>query len=92
MAKVTQTLARADGSEVRIIAEEFFGRGLTRSVDIRVHLRASAEQPWHLCDDRPHPAWRTMSVDEYVKHGRSEMLRTVTHGEILRVASMLPRI
>jgi len=30
-----------------------------------------------------------MSVDEYVRHGRSEMLQTVSHGEILKTVVAL---
>jgi len=30
-----------------------------------------------------------MSVDEYVSHGRSEMLQAVTQAEILKVGSLL---
>lgn len=87
--KVTQIIPRKDGSEVRIVAEAFFGLGLTRSIGVYVHRRGSPEQPWQLCSDRPHPDWLTMSVDEYIKHGRSEMLRTVSHGEILRATSAI---
>jgi hypothetical protein len=92
MAKAVQTIKRDDGSEVRITAEEFFGLGLHRSVGVYVHRRASPDAPWTLCNDRPHPDWRKMSVDEYVKRGRSEMLRTVSHGEILRVAHQLEQV
>jgi hypothetical protein len=87
--KVTQILKRADGSEVKIVAQNFYGLGLTRSVDVYVLRRESPEHAWQLASDRPHPDWRTMSVDEYIRHGRSEMLRTVSHGEILKVASAL---
>lgn len=87
--KVTQILQRQDGSEVRITAETMFGAGLHPSLDIVVHKRGSPTQPWVLCNDRPHPDWRTMSVDDYVKFGRSEALQTVNHGEILKVANQL---
>lgn len=89
MGKVTQIIQRDDGSEVRIVAEEFFGLGLTRSVGVYVHRRESTNHPWTLTNDRPHPDWREMSVDEYIKRGRSEMLRTVSHGEILKVTNSL---
>jgi hypothetical protein len=79
--KVTQILERPDGSFVRIVAEA--------GARAYVHRRQSPEHEWVLCSDQPHPDWRTMSVDEYIKRGRSEMLRTVTHGEILKVASMI---
>nr|WP_250697738.1 hypothetical protein [Escherichia coli] len=51
--------------------------------------RDSSESNWSLCGKDPHPEWRKMSVDEYQKFGRSEMLRYATPGEILRVASAI---
>lgn len=89
MATAMQTIKRADGSEVKIVAEEFFGAGLTRSIGVYVLKRPNPQSQWHLCNDRPHPNWRNMSVDEYVKHGRSEMLQTVSHGEILKLTQSL---
>jgi len=47
-------------------------------VDVYVLRRDTPERPWVLCSDRPHPDWRSMSVDEYIKRGRSEMLQTVS--------------
>ncbi|WP_080416082.1 hypothetical protein [Burkholderia ubonensis] len=87
--KVTQVIQRADGSEVRIVAQKCFGLGLTCSIDVYVHRRESPNHPWVLLSDRPHPDWRAMSVDEYCKRGRSEMLQAVSHGEILKVTSAL---
>jgi hypothetical protein len=89
MAKVTQIFKRENGSEVRIVAQECFGLGLTRSIDVCVHHRASPELPWKLANNRPHPDWRKMSVDDYIKRGRSEMLQVASHGEILKVTSAL---
>ena len=85
--KVTQVIQREDGSEVRIIAQACFGLGLTRSIDVYVHHRESPDHDWKLCSDRPHPDWREMSVDDYIKHGRSEMLQMVSPGEILKATS-----
>jgi hypothetical protein len=87
MGKATQVLQRQDGSEVRIVVEEFWGLGLSRSLDVRVHRRESAEHEWQLTSNRPHPKWREMSVDEYVARGRSEQLRTVSWGEIMKVGA-----
>lgn len=89
MATAEQLIQRKDGSEVKIVAQEFFGAGLARSVGVHVLRRENAESNWKLCNDRPHPNWRNMSVDEYVKHGRSEMLQMVSHGEILKVVNRL---
>jgi hypothetical protein len=79
--KVTQVIPRADGSRVRIVAEV--------GARVYVHRQVSPEHEWVLCSDQPHPDWRAMSVDEYTKRGRSEMLRTVSHGEILKVANLI---
>ena len=89
--RMTHLLKRGDGSEVKIVASAFFGAGLHRSVGVSVFQRAGPNNDWRLCNDRPHPDWRTMSVDEYIKHGRSEMLRTVSIGEILRATSAIGR-
>lgn len=87
--KVTQILPRPNGAEVKIVAETMFGAGLTPSVDITVFKRARPDEAWHLCGDRPADNWRRMPREEYLKHGRSEALQTVTTAEILKVASML---
>lgn len=87
--KVTQIIQRKDGSEVRIVAEAFHGSGLTRSIDVRVHKRGSPGGSWMLCSNRPHPNWHGMSVDQYVSHGRSEMLQAASPGEILRAVSAI---
>lgn len=87
--RVTRVLSRADGSEVEIVAQAYFGTGLHRSIGADVFQRPSAEHAWSLCDNRPHPAWRQMSVEEYQRLGRSEMLRVATHAEILAVTSLI---
>jgi hypothetical protein len=87
--KVTQVIKRDDGSEVKIVAQQYVGLGLQCSVGVDVFRRENPDQAWSLCNDRPHPDWRTMSVDEYKKRGRSEMLQTVSHGEILKVTSLI---
>ncbi|MEX3983908.1 hypothetical protein AB4Y45_33525 [Paraburkholderia sp. EG287A] len=87
--KYTRVYSRKDGSDVKIVAEAFFGAGLHCSVGVYVLRRESAEHDWKLCSKEPHPDWRAMSVDEYVKRGRSEMLQAASHGEILAVASAI---
>ena len=87
--KITQLLARADGSEVKIVAQTMFGAGLHESVDVCVFRRGSPDDNWSLCNDRPAEGWREMPLDRYVKEGGSEVLRTVTHGEILRAVALL---
>lgn len=87
--QLTQILDRPDGSQARIVAQVFFGAGLHRSVGVYVHRRDKPDAPWILCSDRPHPDWKQMPLEEYKKRGRSEMLRTVTPGEILKLTSAL---
>lgn len=87
--KVTQILQREDGAEVMIVAQAMFGQGLHQSVDYYVKRRASSNDPWILCSDKPHPDWRTMSVDDYIKGGRSEVRQTVSWGEIFKVTNQI---
>lgn len=89
MDKAERIIQRKDGSEVKIVANAFYGAGLHRSIGVYVFRREDPHHDWQLTSDRPHPNWRNMSVDEYIKHGRSEMLRTVSHGEILQLTSNL---
>ncbi len=55
--KLTRIIPRPDGSEVRIVAQAYFGAGLHRSVGVDVFRRASPGHDWALCSDRPHPDW-----------------------------------
>lgn len=87
--KLTQILTRPDGSQARIVAQVFFGAGLHRSVGVYVHRRDDPDSPWKLCSDQPHQDWKQMSVEDYKARGRSEMLRTVTTGEILKLSHAL---
>lgn len=87
--KITKIISRSDGSEVKIVAETLFGAGLQESVGVDVFRRESPEHSWVYCSDQPHPDWQAMSVEEYVKHGRSEMLQTVSPGEMLAVVNGL---
>lgn len=87
--KLTRVISRSDGSEVKLVAQAYYGAGLHLSVGVDVFRRPSPEKDWKLCSDQPHPEWRTMSVDAYCKYGRSEKLQAVTTGEILAVASLI---
>lgn len=87
--KMSTVVQRADGAQVKIVAETMFGAGLHPSTDVFVLKRENASADWRLCSNQPHPDWRKMSVDEYKTRGRSEMLQTVTHGEILKVTRAL---
>lgn len=89
MIKVDKVLDRANGSQVKIVAQECFAPDQTRSVDVYVLVRDNPESQWRSTSNSPHPDWRKMSVDEYVDHGRSEMLQLATPGEILSVVNEL---
>ncbi len=89
--KMTHILERADGSEVRIVAQAMFGEGLHRSVDVTVHRRTSGSHDWSLCTFDPAPDWRSMSVADYVSRGRSAALQAASSGEILRAISAIGR-
>lgn len=87
--KVTQLIEREDGSQARIVATAMFGEGLHPSTDLYVLRRESAKHQWQLCNNRPHPEFKAMSREDYLKFGRSELLRTVSIGELLKVTSMI---
>jgi len=86
--KISQIIQRKDGSEVKIVVTEMDGL-FNSSIDVYVLRRESSEHNWHLTNNRPHPNSKNMSVDEYIKHGRSEMLQAVTPAEILKLTSMI---
>lgn len=87
--KITQIIPRPDGSEVRIIAEDFSGWRMKRQIHTYVHKRKNINSPWVLCSDSPHPDWKTMSLNDYNKFGRSEKLQAVSHGELFKVSNMI---
>jgi hypothetical protein len=87
--KITQILQRTDGSEARITAELVHGPDCKEHLSLYVHRRNAADEQWQLCSDRPHSDWLEMSVGDYIKEGRSEMLQTVTIAEILKASSLL---
>lgn len=87
--QISRILTRLDGSQAKIVATAFYSPIRARSFGVSVYRRNTPGDAWHLTSDRPHPDWRTMSVDEYIKRGRSEMLQTVSHGEIFKVTNEL---
>jgi hypothetical protein len=89
ISKLTVIITRGDGSQARIVATAMYGIGLHRSVDVYVHRRASCEHQWQLCSKSPHPNFKSMSREEYIHHGRSEMFQTVSHGEIFKVVGLI---
>jgi len=91
MTRLETLIPRPDGAEVKIVAQASFGLDMKFSADVFVLRRESVNDDWRVLSDRPHPDWRTMSVDEYIKRGRSEMLQNVNHGQILKAAQTLRR-
>ncbi|EKF7416873.1 hypothetical protein EFK68_03665 [Pseudomonas aeruginosa] len=90
--KITLLIRRDDGSEAKIVARADYGIDFVhRHTSLDVFRRSSSEEQWHLCSDKPHPDWKSMSVDEYKARGRSEVFQTVTQGEILRATQWLGR-
>ena len=89
--KLERLLPQADGSEVKLVGQTMYGSGLTLSVDVFALHRDGADKPWRRLSDLPHPDWRTMSVDEYNKRGRSELLQRVGHGPILAMSHEVQR-
>lgn len=87
--RFTRIIPRADGSEVKLVAQAYFGAGLHRSVGVDVFRREGPEHAWKLCSDRPHPDWRNMPRADYIKFGRAEKFQFASHGEILSVASVI---
>lgn len=83
MAKVHKLLQRSDGSEVKIVAESMQGYGLHVSMDFYVLRRESQSSDWELLSKEPHPRWREMAVDEYVKEGRPQAFKYASLSEIL---------
>lgn len=88
ISRATQIIKRKDGSEVKIVATEY-GMPFTSSVGVDVFRRSNPNEQWTLCNDRPHPDWRSMSVDEYNRRGRAEKLQFARHGEIFKVAALI---
>ena len=89
MTRLETLIEKPNGAEVKIVAQACFGVGMRFSADVFVLRRESVKDDWRVLSDLPHPDWRTMSVDEYVKHGRSEKLQNVTHGQIFKAAQAL---
>lgn len=86
--KVTHVMRDEDGTEFRIVGELCIGFN-EANVDYYIHRRANAEQRWELLSKDPHPDWRTMSVDDYVKHGRSPLLQALSFPKLFKLMAAL---
>lgn len=89
--KITHTITRSDGSEVRIVATGHIvrGPGLFQSVDLYVLRRHCAKSAWSLCSTKKHPDADRMGPAEYAAHGRPEHLRYASPAEQLKVLSLI---
>lgn len=85
--KEINIITRADGSQVKIVAELFTGPSMNHTIGNFVMRRANASEDWILCKDRSTRPWT--SVDDYVAHGRPEMLQVASIGEILKTNQAL---
>lgn len=87
--KVTEFFHKPNGEVIRVVAEKFYGLGLTESVGVVVHRKKNEEANWELLGDRPASNYRSMSVSEYVEKGRPEMFYHLSPVQIMSVISKL---
>lgn len=89
ISKITQIIQRQDGSEVKIVAQAFFGTGLHMSIDSYFLHRQNSNSQWRLLSKNKHPDANKMSCSEYLEKGRPEFLQYLSIGEILKVTSLI---
>ncbi len=87
--KLTRIFTNEDGSQVKLICEAHYELDFQVSIDTYAFKRASELCEWSLCSDRPHPNWREMPLDDYLRYGRSELLRTVPPAQIFKLSCLL---
>jgi hypothetical protein len=87
--KQENLITRADGSQVKIVATLFESISGEKHIDNYVLQRKDAASQWSVCSNTPAPGYLEMSIHEYEKRGRSEMLQMVSPGEILTVNQKL---
>lgn len=93
MAQSILLLTRADGSQARITANRFFCPVPNHfPIDLYVHTRSDAAQPWVLAPNTPAPGWKAMPRAQYLREGRSPMLQAVSFAEMARCTAALPPI
>lgn len=89
--KAEQLITRADGSQVKIVAELFTNPSCERTIGTYVLQRNSPDEMWHVCSDTPVKGAKHMSRSEYLRRGRCEKLRVATISEILKTVSLLAK-
>jgi hypothetical protein len=81
--KISKIIKRKDNSEIKINLQKYYGSGLHLSIGVDVFYRKDNKSSFVLLNDRPHQDWKKMTVDEYLKNGKSEVLKLVKPIEIL---------
>ncbi len=92
MSRVEHIIPTTNGAQHKIIAESFIDPVHGRQTSFYVLSRPHPASPWTYLSERPHPDWRSMSVDEYLKNGRSEALNAVGSAEVMKALSMLEKL
>lgn len=82
-------LNRPDGSQVRLLAQDYSLPGGKPAAGVDVFHRASEELPWRLCSDQAAPLSEFTTVEDYIQNGRPEKFRVASHGEIFKAAAKL---
>ncbi len=89
ISKITHIIQRNNGSEIKIVAQACFGSGLHMSIDSYFLHRQNSNSKWRLLSKDKHPNADKMSRAEYLEKGRPEFLQYLSHGEILKVTSLI---
>jgi len=89
--KEEQLITRADGSQVKIVAELVSSPFCAPSIGTYVLQRNTPDEMWHVCSDTPVKGAKEMSRSEYLLRGRCEKLRVATAIEIMKTVSLLAR-
>ncbi len=89
ISKITHILQRDNGSQIKIVAQACFGSGLHMSIDSYFLHRKNSNSQWRLLSKNKHPNANKMSRSEYLEKGRPEFLQYLSHGEILKVTSLI---
>lgn len=89
ISKITHIIQRNNGSEIKIVAQACFGSGLHMSIDSYFLHRQNSNSQWRLLSKDKHPNADKMSRAEYLENGRPEFLQYLSHGEILKVTSLI---
>lgn len=87
--KIEKTFECESGEQSRLTVYLASRPGGSALVGVYGHHRANDSEPWSLCSENPHPDWKSMSVDEYEKRGRSELLQYIKRSDIFKYSAML---